>query len=121
MTETQMLQRVVAILTQAREMADLYGEDRERDDLDSQGELIGELIAELLEFDAVTPASSDSQDVADAVARSIQSRMILMAGCFSAAFARLAIYHDRCDADASSAEVLRRMVIEWERQDDETT
>jgi hypothetical protein len=71
--------------------------------------------------DAVTPASSDPQDVADAVARSIQSRMILMAGCFSAAFARLAIHHDRCDTDMSSAEVLRRMVIEWELEDNETT
>ena len=58
-----MLQCVVAVLTQAREMADPCGEDRERDDLGPQGETIGELVAGLLQFEAVTPASADPQDV----------------------------------------------------------
>lgn len=118
MTDTEMMQRVVAILTQAREIAEAWEEDEERD-LTEQSDLIGELIAETMRLNAITPASAAPQDVADAVAAALQPRIGLLAACFTAAFTRLAAEHDAGKPDANSADVLRRLVLEWEL-DDET-
>jgi hypothetical protein len=114
MTETEMMQRVVAILTQARETADRYDEDIDRDDLDADHELMGELIAEVLRVDGITAKDPSPQAVADAVMAAVQPRIGLLAGCFIAAYVTLAYEHDARGSAPSSVELLRDMALRWE-------
>lgn len=114
-----MMQRVVAILTQAGEMAKAWEEGIDRGDLGEEQEIAGELIAEVLRLDKVVVTDPSPQAVADAVMQAIQPRVGLLAGCFIAAFTRLAFHHDGGDADISSADMLRRVALEWELDDEE--
>ncbi|MEU1071954.1 MULTISPECIES: hypothetical protein [unclassified Streptomyces] len=114
MTETEMMQRVVAILTQAKDMSDALDEDRDREDLNPESEMVGQLIAETLDFDAITVTDTDPQAVADTVAKAMTSRVGLLTSCLIAAFCRLADHHDVGDTGISSAEVLQRLALEWE-------
>lgn len=108
------MQRVVAILTQAREMSDAWEEDADRDDLDEQQQLTGELIAEVLQLDGLAVTDPSPQAVADAVMQAIQPRVGSLVAHLTAAFMRLAYHHDKGDTDISSTEVLRRLALEWE-------
>lgn len=116
-TELQMMQRVIAILTQAMRVSDALDEDESREDLNSDTELVGQLIREALDFDEVAVRSTDPQTVANAVAQALTLRVGLMASCFVGAFVRLAEEHDAGDADSSSVELLQRLVLEWELDD----
>lgn len=115
-----MMQRVVAILTQAKEMSEAWEEDIDREDLSPQAELVGQLIKETLDFDSITITSSDPQAVADTVAKAMTSRVGLLTSCLIAAFCRIAYHHDGGDADISSAEMLQRLALEWEIGDETT-
>ena len=117
MSDTEMMQRVVAILTQAMEMAEAWEEDVDRDDLSPQQELIGELIAETLTLDGLLVTDPSPQAVSDAVMKAIQPRIGQLVACLMAAFTRLALHHDGGDTDISSADALRRLALEWELAD----
>lgn len=115
--DTEMMQRVIAILTQAREVADLYQADDESDELSPQAEMMGELIVEALQPGAVTTTSPRPQDVADAVIAAMQPRVGLLVACFTAAFTHIAHRYDEAVGEGSSAEALRQFVINWELDD----
>lgn len=117
-TETEMMQRVVAILTQAKEMSDAWEEDIDREDLSEQQELTGELIADALRLDGLIVTDPSPQAVADAVMQAIQPRVGSLVAHFIAAFMRLAHHHDTGDVDVSSVDVLRRLALEWELDDE---
>jgi hypothetical protein len=113
-----MMQRVIAILTQASEVANAIEEDAERIDVSEQEELAGELVLEILRFDSFTARDPSPEAVAEAVMDAVRPRVGQMVGCFVAAFSRLAFHHDGGDADISSAAMLRRMALEWELDDE---
>ncbi|WP_093617480.1 hypothetical protein [Streptomyces indicus] len=112
MTETEMMQRVIAILTQAKVTADGLSEDEAFEDLNSDTQLIGQLIRETLDFDSIVVGSNDPQDVANAVADALTERVGLLASCFVAAFVHLASHYDA--GDGSSARVLQQFALAWE-------
>ena len=112
-----MMQRVIAVLTQAGELAKAWEEDPDRD-LSDQTAMAGELIAEALSLDPLTVSNpTNPQAVADAVVQALQPRIGQLAGCFSAAFTRLAMHHDDGDTATSSTDVLRQLALEWEMDD----
>lgn len=113
-----MMQRVVAVLTQAGEMAKAWEEDPDRDDLDAQKAMSAEMISEVLSLDTVVVGDPSPQAVANAVVQAMQPRIGELVGCFIAAFSRLARHHDEGDSSISSADMLQRMALEWELDDD---
>ncbi len=116
-TEAEMMQRVIAILTQAKRVADGFDEDEEREDLNPDSQLVGELIRETMNFDTLSLHSSHPQDIADAVAEAVTRRAGLLASCLVGAFVCLADHYDAIDG--STAEVLQQMALEWERDETE--
>ncbi|MEV8033868.1 hypothetical protein [Streptomyces sp. NPDC086182] len=118
MSDIEMMQQVVALLTQAQEMTEAWEEDVDRDDLSPQAALAGELIAEVLVLDGITVKDPSPQAVADVVMSAIQPRVGQLVACLMAAYVRLAYHHDGGDADISSKDVLRRMALEWELDDE---
>lgn len=113
-----MMQRVIAILTQAKQAADMLDEDEEREDLNPETLLVGQLIRETLDFEAITVTSTDPRHVASAVADAMASRVGLLASCLVGAFVRLAIHHDDGDTGISSTDILQQMALEWELDDE---
>jgi hypothetical protein len=115
-----MMQRVVAILTQAQKMSDAWGEDLDRDDLAQDQDLAGQLIAEVLQLDGIAVTDPNPQAVADAVMQAVQPRVASLVAHLIAAFMRLAHHHDEGDTDISSTDVLRRLALEWEMGEEAT-
>ena len=114
-----MMRRVIAILTHAADVAEALEEDVERDDLGEQGQLAGELVLEMFEFGSLAVTDPSPQAVADAVVAELQPRIGMMVGCFVAAFSRLAFHHVGGDTEISSTDMLRRMALEWELDDED--
>jgi predicted nucleic acid-binding protein len=112
MTEVEMMQQVVAILTQTREISDNLEDIDEDSDVSEASLRAGELIAEVLRVDGITISDPHPQAVSDAVMAALQPRVGLLAASFIAAFTRLAMVHDNGEA-TSSADVLRDLALEW--------
>lgn len=117
MRDAEMMQRVVGVLTQAGEVTALLKEDIDRDDLRGPHLVMGELIAEVLHVQAEMHGSVTPQDVANKLMELIEPRVAQLTGCFVAAFLRLAEYHEAGRTDVSSADVLRKLALEWEAPD----
>lgn len=113
-----MMQRVVAVLTQAGELAKVWEEDPDRD-VSDQTQMAGELISEALSPVKLTISNpTNPQAVVDAVVQALQPRIGQLVGCFIAAFTRLALHHDDGDTETSSTDVLRQLALEWEMNDE---
>ncbi|MFJ9038018.1 hypothetical protein ACIRF8_15665 [Streptomyces sp. NPDC102406] len=121
MTEAEMMQRVVAILTQARDLADQYDESsaEDSDEVRPEAEMIGEFVLEAIEPGPVGVRTDRPQDVANAVTAAIQPRVGLLVACFSAAFTQLASRYDESEGDGASAALLRELALQWEMEDGE--
>lgn len=113
-----MMQRVVAVLTQARELLERSDWSEETGELSPQGSLMGEFIAEALRPNTVIVGVPTSQAVSDAVMAEIQPRVGQLVGCFAAAYVELAMEHD-ARSDKTSTEILRELMLRWELQGDE--
>jgi hypothetical protein len=114
MTETEMMRRVVAILTQARDTVEQQEAAEDRSGLFPGYLLMGDLVAEMLSVEGVTVTDPSPQAVADALVAALQPRVSLMVGCFVAAYLSLAHHHDAQDPPPSSEELLRDMALRWE-------
>jgi|tagenome__1003787_1003787.scaffolds.fasta_scaffold20017445_2 hypothetical protein len=116
-TETEMMQQVIAILTQSLRAVDALDGDESMEDLNPDTELVGQLIQETMDFNQITVTGTDPQVVANAVAEALTLRVGLLASCLIATFTRLAYHHDQGDADVSSIEVLQRLALDWQSED----
>ncbi|MFJ4483795.1 hypothetical protein ACIP3D_15755 [Streptomyces longwoodensis] len=116
-TEAETMRRVVAILTQATEMAAAPVDEIGGERYAAQAELVAEFVVEAMRPGTVAPAGTSPQAVAAAVAASFQDRLGALVACFSAAYASLAHHHDNGDTGTSSADVLRRLALEIESND----
>lgn len=113
-----MMQRVVAILTQARAFADRYGEaEDDSEDVTPETEMIGEFIVETLQPGPVQAPTDHPQDVADAVIGAMQPRVGVLLACFTAAFTELSVRYDEAEGDGAAAELLRELALRWELED----
>jgi hypothetical protein len=117
-----MMQRVVAILTQARAFADRYDEieaEDGSDDVTPETEMIGEFIVETLQPGPVQTPTDHPQDVADAVVGAMQPRVGVLLSCFTAAFTELSVRYDEAKGDGATTELLRELALRWELEDGE--
>jgi hypothetical protein len=116
MTEIEMMQRVVGILTQSRTLT--YDETgsgnpgaQEREDA-----LLQELIAGAFDVRVAVEGDPAVPAVTKAVMDELAPRVGLMIGCFAAAFTRLADYHEAGRTDVSPAEVLQELMLDTFRE-----
>jgi hypothetical protein len=119
MSSTEMMQRVVAVLTQAREMLDRPESSQESEDFDPQDELMGEFIAEVLRVDTVVVGPATPEAVSRAVMEALQPRVGRLVGCLAAAYSELALEHDAGNVK-SSAEILQALMLRWELMQDDS-
>lgn len=112
MNQSEVMQRIVGILTQAAEVSRLLNEDPDREDVKSDV-AIGELLQEM--FPAVElPGDSSPQEIAAAVSREVGRNVRQLTAAFVFTFTQLAEYHDAGRTDISSADVLREIALRAE-------
>ncbi|NKQ28426.1 hypothetical protein [Streptomyces galbus] len=116
-TEAETMRRVVAILTQATEMAAAGVDEIGGERYAARAELVAEFVVEAMRAGTVAPAGADPRAVATAVAAAFQERLGALVACFSAAYVSLARHHDSGDTGVSSADVLRRLALAVESND----
>ncbi|XCM28829.1 hypothetical protein ABXI76_05085 [Streptomyces parvus] len=112
MTEIEMMQRVVGILTQSRE---LLSDSEDGDNRDVQGRedtMLQELIAGAFDVTVSVEGEPTLPVVTKAVMDQLAPRIGLMVGCFAAAFTRLADYHEAGRSDVSPTEVLQELMLD---------
>ncbi|MFF8931565.1 hypothetical protein ACF1AO_30350 [Streptomyces longwoodensis] len=115
MTETQMMQRVVAILTQAKQMSEASTAEIGGEQYRAQAQIVGEFVVEAMSTGIIALDGIDPQAVS--AARSFQYRLGALVACFSAAYVHLALHYDSSAADLSSGDVLRQLALEMRSKD----
>ncbi|MEU2164093.1 hypothetical protein QRN89_00830 [Streptomyces chengbuensis] len=118
MEQREVMKRVVAVLTEAAEVHRRLVEDPERQDLEDEKRLMGEMVSETLGLRVRLSADAEPAAVARAVHDAMEDRTGVLASCFVTAFLRLAEYHDSGRTDVSSADVLRELALEWGEERD---
>ncbi|MFJ8011458.1 hypothetical protein [Streptomyces sp. NPDC096339] len=117
MERSEVLKRVIGILTEAQEIrrAAETGEDADGhdDDLAATAGVATTLLNEMLPSISV-PADASPQQVATLVAEALGPALHTMVSGFSLAFTSLAIAHDSGRTDTSAIEVLRELALEIE-------
>ncbi|MEU7240353.1 hypothetical protein [Streptomyces sparsogenes] len=114
MDDKEVMKRVVGILTEAREVSDRLVEDVDREDLSPDGLAMGELLSEATRIQIEVPGDASPQEVVDALLVAVGPTINQLAGCFTAAFLRLAEVHDSGRTDVTSADVLRKLALDWD-------
>ncbi|MET9099598.1 hypothetical protein [Streptomyces antibioticus] len=117
MQHSEIMQRVVGILTQGAELERLLVEDVERTDLDASA--IDEFIRELMPREFSVAGGAEPQDVADAIAAELVPAIGKTIAAFSLAFLELANEHDGTQPARTAADVLRDLALRAEQFDDE--
>ncbi|MFE4265123.1 hypothetical protein [Streptomyces sp. NPDC056883] len=125
MERTEVLKRVIGILTEAQDIRRAVESERDTngdggDGTDGHGDADGAtakvastLLNEMLPSISV-PADASPQQVATAVAEALGPALHTMVSGFSLAFTSLAIAHDGGRTDVSAIEVLQELALEIE-------
>lgn len=111
MEQSEVMKRVVGILTEAGEWARQLEEGRERDEVDTSNSLATEMLNEALAYRIALPASASHQQIADAMNEQWTNAVHQLVGAFTVAFVELAHVHDSGYTDVTSAEVLRQLAL----------
>jgi hypothetical protein len=115
MTDGEVLQRVVSLLTHTEELARLLEEDVDRD-IDTEPTLISALLGDLVP-PVTVPGDASAQEVADVLSQHFGRALERLVSTFAVVFHELAHVHDQGRTDVSSAEVLRDLALRWELHD----
>ncbi|MER5745325.1 hypothetical protein [Streptomyces sp. NPDC002225] len=114
MEQSEVVKRVVGILTEAGEIRRLLEEDVDRDDLDPDSGVVTVLLNETMPRISV-PEDASVQEVATLIAREVGGAVEQLVGAFTLAFAMLAQVHDSGQTDVTSADVLQDLALRAEQ------
>ncbi|MET7650050.1 MULTISPECIES: hypothetical protein [unclassified Streptomyces] len=116
MRQSEIMQRVVGILTEAIEMR-----RQVRENPDAEVALTGSISALLAETlpEIKLPADASAQESKAIIAEALGPAIMSLSNCFSYAFVHLAEVHDEGRTDTSTAEVLRSLSLRFARRDDD--
>jgi hypothetical protein len=110
MEYSEILQRVVGILTKSAEWKRLLEEDADRTDIASEAPVIGPLLDGILP-NLVLPADATVDQLGPLISEQIMAGLMPLVGAFTEAHHALAEVHDAGRTDVSSAEVLQNLVL----------
>lgn len=113
MNDSEIIQRVIGVLTEAGEYKRQLLEDPDRGDVANEG-TIESLLRDVLRLELDVPEGASLQDIAALVGKELGPVVYRLLGGFALAFHELAEEHDRHDPEVSSAEVLRRLALRAE-------
>ncbi|MEI5527896.1 hypothetical protein WB401_14310 [Streptomyces brasiliscabiei] len=116
MERTEIMQRVVGILTEAVEVR-----RQARENPGAEVALTGAVSALLVETlpSIELPADASAQETAHIVADALAPAIVTLAHCFSYAFAHLAEVHDAGRTDTTTADVLQALSLQFARRGEE--
>ncbi|WP_327592455.1 hypothetical protein [Streptomyces chartreusis] len=114
MDNGEIIQRVIGLLVETGEYRRGLMENPDREDDDSYGEVIDQLVGELLRVELSVPDHATIQDIGDLVGKTLGPRIYQLLGGMALAFHELADIHDQGQTDVSSAEALRRLALKVE-------
>ncbi|MFF6805540.1 hypothetical protein [Streptomyces sp. NPDC012616] len=114
MQQSEIMQRVVGILTEAIEMR-----RQARENPDAKAALTGSVSALLAETlpDIKLPADATAQETTAIITEALGPAIVALSTCFSYAFVHLAEVHDEGNTDTSTADVLRSLSLRFARRD----
>ncbi|WP_327112077.1 hypothetical protein OG206_03615 [Streptomyces sp. NBC_01341] len=120
MEQSEVLKRVIGILTEAGEMQRQAEEDTGSGDLDAGGSMVTTLLNETMPHIAV-PSDASVEEMAVLVGREVGGAVEQLVGAFTLAFIALAQIHDSGQQDVTSADVLQDLALRAEElsSDDE--
>ncbi|MET9657764.1 hypothetical protein [Streptomyces sp. NPDC006510] len=114
MEQSEVVKRVVGILTEAGEIRRLLEENVDRDDLDTDPSVVTVLLNETMPRITV-PEDASIEEVATLVGHEVGHAVEQLVGAFTLAFAMLAQVHDSGQTDVSSADVLQDLALRAEQ------
>ncbi|MEU9358770.1 hypothetical protein AB0M10_26835 [Streptomyces sp. NPDC051840] len=111
MEQSEVLKRVIGILTEAGEMQRHVEEDD--GDPDAGGNMVTTLLNETMPHIAI-PADATVEEMAALVGREVGGAVEQLVGAFTLAFIALAQIHDSGQQDVTSADVLQDLALRAE-------
>lgn len=114
MEQSEVVKRVVGILTEAGEMRRLLEENPDREDADTDSTVVTALLNETMPRIAI-PEDATVEDVVVLVGREVGGAVEQLVGAFTLAFAMLAQVHDSGQTDVTSADVLQDLALRAEQ------
>jgi hypothetical protein len=113
MEQSEVMKRVIGILTEAGEWQRLIEKDVEREHLATDRGIVTALLNETMPKVEI-PGEATHEEIAALVAREVGGAIQQLVGAFSLAFVMLAQVHDTGQQDVSSAEVLQNLALRAE-------
>lgn len=115
MQQSEIMQRVIGILTEAIEMK---RQVRENPDADvALTGAVSALLAETLPQISL-PGDATAQETMEIITAALGPAILTLANCFSYAFVHLGEAHDEGRPDVSTADVLRALSLRFARQEE---
>ncbi|MFJ7195364.1 MULTISPECIES: hypothetical protein [unclassified Streptomyces] len=114
MEQSEVVKRVVGILTEAGEIRRLLEENVDREDLETDPSVVTVLLNETMPRISV-PEDASIEEVATLVGREVGGAVEQLVGAFTLAFAMLAQVHDSGQTDVTSADVLQDLALRAEQ------
>ncbi|WP_335935647.1 hypothetical protein [Streptomyces sp. PTD5-9] len=114
MEQSEVVKRVVGILTEAGEIRRLLEESGDRDDVETDSTVVTALLNETMPRITI-PEDASIEQVAALVGREVGGAVEQLVGAFTLAFAMLAQVHDSGQTDVTSADVLQDLALRAEQ------
>ncbi|WP_405684548.1 hypothetical protein [Streptomyces sp. NBC_00057] len=114
MEQSEVVKRVVGILTEAGEIRRLLEENVDRDDVETDPSVVTALLNETMPRITI-PEDASIEEVAVIVGREVGGAVEQLVGAFTLAFAMLAQVHDSGQTDVTSADVLQDLALRAEQ------
>ncbi|MFF2325393.1 MULTISPECIES: hypothetical protein [unclassified Streptomyces] len=114
MEQSEVVKRVVGILTETGEIRRLLEESVDRDDVQADPGVVTALLNETMPRITI-PEDASIEEVATLVGREVGGAVEQLVGAFTLAFAMLAQVHDSGQTDVTSADVLQDLALRAEQ------
>ncbi|MES5825569.1 hypothetical protein [Streptomyces sp. RG80] len=114
MQQSEIMRRVIGILTEAMEIRRQVTENPDAE-VALTGAISG-LLAETLP-EIRLPADATPQEAADIIVRALGPAIVTLSNCFSYAFVHLGEVHDGGRPETSTTDVLRSLSLRFSQQD----
>ncbi|MCX5340870.1 hypothetical protein [Streptomyces atratus] len=114
MEQSEVVKRVVGILTEAGEIRRLLEENVDREDVETDPSVVTALLNETMPRITI-PEDASIEEVAVLVGREVGGAVEQLVGAFTLAFAMLAQVHDSGQTDVTSADVLQDLALRAEQ------
>lgn len=118
MQQSEIMQRVIGILTKGAEWQRLLTEDPGRTDIQGD-DTVDKFVGEIMPRELAVPDGEDPQEVADAIMSELRPAIGKLIAAFAMAFLELAQEHDAAQPEKSSSDILRALALRAGQLDDE--